>query len=262
MKRLVQSKMGKKLWQLSKDVLTVLLLVAAYFWSQQRQNDRICQGTLVSIFNSAENHFLESSDIRQAIDPEGNSLVTLHRNATISLQDIERRVDKLTYVKKSQAWKDLAGYVHIDVELHRPVARILRPHGDLYISSNNHIMPMSDKFTARVITISGEGAQKIIHAPDNEKEQVQELTHYIHEIASNPVWRSLIAHIEVDTDFNVWLYPTVGNEVIELGNIQNYAQKMEKLEIYYKKIIPAKGWNTYGKVILKFNNQIICEKKS
>jgi cell division protein FtsQ len=35
--------------------------------------------------------------------------------------------------------------------------------------------------------------------------------------------------------------------------------KFKKIKIFYKEILPAKGWDTYRKVSVKYRNQIICE---
>ena len=38
--------------------------------------------------------------------------------------------------------------------------------------------------------------------------------------------------------------------------------KFKKLELFYKNILPTKGWNYYESVNLKFKNQIVCTKSS
>ena len=50
-----------------------------------------------------------------------------------------------------------------------------------------------------------------------------------------------------------------GNQEILFGKIEDFVGKFQKLQTFYKKIIPAKGWNMYKKINLKFENQIICD---
>jgi cell division protein FtsQ len=57
----------------------------------------------------------------------------------------------------------------------------------------------------------------------------------------------------------VKLYPQIGQEVFELGKPEELPVKLKKMKIYYKTILPLKGFNRYKTVNLKFKDQIICE---
>ena len=54
--------------------------------------------------------------------------------------------------------------------------------------------------------------------------------------------------------------PQFSKQKIIFGYPDNLDEKFEKINIFYKKIVPAKGWNTYRTVNVKFKNQIICDK--
>jgi cell division protein FtsQ len=55
------------------------------------------------------------------------------------------------------------------------------------------------------------------------------------------------------------MYPQVGKQYIEFGKAEQIEEKFSKLTIFYQKILPFKGWNTYKRVNLKYFNQIVCE---
>ena len=40
---------------------------------------------------------------------------------------------------------------------------------------------------------------------------------------------------------------------------EDYVDKLKRLKIFYKQILPSKGWNSYEKVSVKYKNQIVCE---
>ena len=262
MKRLITSRLGQQLMRAFKDAVTVLLLVSAFVWSHLRQSERICKKVDVRISNEAENHFLEERDVAQAIASERNNLISLRRDDSISLYHIEQRVNSLTYVRNAQTWKDLAGTLHIDIDLHKPIARLLHPSGDMYLCPQGKVLPLSNKYTARVITVSGAGVQQLLQPKEEYMEQSTKIIQLLADINANPAWKSIVSHIDINPHFQLQRYPAVGNEIIEFGTADNHAAKLSKLEHYYSRIIPAKGWEAYSKVILKFNGQIICEKKS
>jgi cell division protein FtsQ len=57
----------------------------------------------------------------------------------------------------------------------------------------------------------------------------------------------------------VTLYPQMGKQIIEFGMATDIESKFRKLKIFYKKILPVKGWNRYSKISLAYQDQIICE---
>jgi cell division protein FtsQ len=63
----------------------------------------------------------------------------------------------------------------------------------------------------------------------------------------------------VANDGGIILVPTFGNTNIDFGLAMNIETKFKKLAIFYKQIIPNRGWNTYRWVRLKYKNQLICD---
>ena len=82
------------------------------------------------------------------------------------------------------------------------------------------------------------------------------LIHYINE---HPFWKSQIAEMYVNKKGEVTFYTQISKQRVEFGKPENIEAKFKKLKIFYKEILPAKGWNNYEKVSLKYNNQIVCE---
>ena len=78
-------------------------------------------------------------------------------------------------------------------------------------------------------------------------------------IENDKFWKAQIAHIFIKKDGEIEMYPQVTKQVVEFGHPEDLERKFSKLMTFYKEILPKKGWNTYDRVNLKFENQIICE---
>ena len=63
----------------------------------------------------------------------------------------------------------------------------------------------------------------------------------------------------MNKDGEMILYPQVTRQYVQFGTIDDWERKMAKLKIFYDRILPFKGWNSYTRVNLKYDNQIICE---
>jgi cell division protein FtsQ len=55
------------------------------------------------------------------------------------------------------------------------------------------------------------------------------------------------------------MYQQVGKQVIEFGEAKDIEEKFKKINLFYEEILPAKGWNTYSRVNVKYKGQIVCE---
>jgi cell division protein FtsQ len=54
----------------------------------------------------------------------------------------------------------------------------------------------------------------------------------------------------------------VGSHVLALGSIEDYDKKMFTLKQFYFKALPKLGWNTYKQISVKYNNQVVCKRRT
>jgi len=76
----------------------------------------------------------------------------------------------------------------------------------------------------------------------------------------NPEYAALIDQIHAETDGDIMMVPKVGNHVIDLGSADNLDTKFANLLTFYRKGMPRAGWDTYSKLSLKFDGQVVCTK--
>ena len=89
-------------------------------------------------------------------------------------------------------------------ELSRPIARIVRNDGpDGYIAEDGTIMPVSEKFTARVILSADLCAQILKQNNMNEKEETQKILELINEIREDEFWNAQIAQLDIDSKVRI-----------------------------------------------------------
>ena len=112
------------------------------------------------------------------------------------------------------------------------------------------MFPINDNHTENVLIITG----KFILTNSKAKKLIT-------LINNNDFWRSQITQIHFIDEEEVYLITRVGDQLIEFGDLNNQEDKLNNLNIFYKKVMPVEGWQKYSKVSLKFNNQIVCTKK-
>jgi cell division protein FtsQ len=238
-------------------IVVVLLFIA---FTERRQGAVAIKDISVKLENVNENHFMDEADVAELMQLSSENL----KGASVekvNLKSIEKKIKQDPFIHDAELYSDLKGNVVARVELRRPIARIVRNDGpDGYIAEDGTLMPVSDKFTSRVVLISGAYARKLLLQDNvNETEDGKALMELISDIRKDDFWSAQIAQLEIDSKCKITIYPQVGDEQIEFGKPDNREVKFKKLMIYYKEILPRVGWNKYDRVNLEYEGQIVTE---
>jgi len=247
----------KRELKIGAAILVVLVVIA---FTERRQGTIAIKDITIKIENTQENHFLEEEDITSLmkLNQEGVKGASLEE---VNLRDIEKKIKMNPFIKDAQLYSDLKGNVVVKAEVRRPIARMVRNDGpDGYIAEDGTIMPVSDKFTSRVILISGGYVRQLLKQTNvSETESGVQLMNLINTIREDEFWSAQIAQLDIDSKANIDLYSQVGDERIEFGQPDNVDTKLSKLMIFYKEILPRVGWNKYSRVNVMYEGQIIAE---
>jgi cell division protein FtsQ len=243
-----------------KIIIAVLIVCGIIAFAERHQSSASIRDITIKMVNVNENHFLDESDIVNLMQLNKETLkgATLDR---VNLKDVEKKIKSEPFIKDAQLYSDLKGNLVVKTELRRPIARLVRNDGpDGYIAEDGTVMPVSDKFTARVVLMSGSYVNQLLKQNNvNDTEDGKNLIALLNVIRENDFWAAQIAQLDIDSKARITLFPQVGDEKIEFGKPENIEVKLKKLMIFYKEILPRMGWNKYGRVNLEYEGQIVAE---
>ncbi len=243
-----------------KIVAALLVVLVFIAFTERKHEEFAIRDVVVKIENGVDNHFLDESDVLglMRVDVEN---IRGAKTSDINLKAIEAKIKKDPFIKQADLYTDLKGNLIASIALRRPIARIIRADGpDGYIAEDGTVMPVSEKFTARVLLISGAYTRKILEQSNiNSTEEGAELLKLIRVLKEDDFWSAQIAQMDIDAKGRLTLFPQVGDERIEFGRTDNQSAKLKKLKIYYKEIVPKAGWNKYKRVSLQYDGQIVAE---
>ena len=225
------------------------LVVAVWKFASQAE-DRICEGVNVEILDSIADGFITESYIRSLltrnnISPEGM------RISEINLEQIEELMLGESHIESANCFYNAAGVLCIKVVPQRPVLHVISQNGDdYYLSSTGLTMPTAS-FNVNLCVATGRISKQFA------SERLLEMALFIHD---NLFWREQIEQIHVLSPERIELYPRVGQHVIELGSIDGFQEKLDRLRIFYRKGLERVGWNKYSTISLAYDGQIVCTK--
>jgi cell division protein FtsQ len=219
----------------------------------------LCNRIDVVISDTVQNKFVTDADIRTMLRSEGLKLQG-YPLKEINTRELERLLEKNPYIRGAEVSTDVTGRMEIDLEQSVPLVRIM-PEGreGFYLDTEGKVLPLSKKFVPYVLLVSG-----YINTSDmgeSAEGQIGEIYDFCSYLVNHPLWRDQIVQIYVNRKGEYELIPRVGAHQILMGSLDQWENKLEKLELLYQQGLSTYGWNNYNTINLKYTNQIICTKR-
>jgi cell division protein FtsQ len=249
-------------FSIRQEIRIALGLILVFFliaFSERKQGGVLCTNVVVELENIHDNHFMDEEDVSRLVERSTPLLKGTAINR-LDLRAIEKTLLLDRHISDAELYGDHKGNLIVRVELRRPVARIVQDDApDAYVAEDGVIMGISDKFSSRVMILSGKGMKPMVEAGDLTKTETgHKLKAMIEYILEDSFWAAQVAQMDLNARGEITIYPQVTGQIVEFGTPDNYEDKLRKLMVFYKDILPQKGWTRYEKVNLTYDGQIIA----
>jgi cell division protein FtsQ len=233
-------------------VVAAYLVIAVTHFNLQ-PNERCCKEIEVIIKDTSDVDLVTKSGVIQMLKKRGIQLVG-KRMDEINTQSLEKEACRYPLVRDVECYKTLGGKIRIEVTQRIPILHVMNQYGeDFYLDNIGHIINSIPSVMAYRPIVTGCADRWYT-------------TNFLYKLGVyiyyNDFWRSAIQQINVLPGHNLELVPRIGNHIVYLGGINHYAEKLNRLFIFYQQGLNKVGWNKYSRISLEFNNQIICTKKA
>ena len=243
-----------------KWVVSLLGLCALIAFAERKHGDMVCKDIVVQLDNVVDNHFLSEAEALNMV-VSGQPQLRGKSFSEINLKEIESKLIYNKHVKDAELFSDLKGNLVVNVELRRPIARLVQEDGpDAYIAEDGTVMPVSDDFASRVLIISGNYVRTILDSENlNNFDEGKQLMAMIEFINKDEFWRAQASQLDISSKGKVFIIPQVTSQIVEFGQPIDIENKFAKLKVFYKKILPQMGWTKYSRVSLEYEGQVVAE---
>jgi len=240
--------------------LSLLLLVAFLTTAMWSKGSETHQDVKVEIEpTSAGDLLITPGEVRSIL----NAYLKKHGKESWSdlpVAEMEELVNRHPLVQRADVYVDALDRLQVRVEQPEPLVRVIDQRGaNYYISKEGRKIPLSRHFTPRVPVVTGD-------IPMFEDSLLHKRGHILAEIfaMANMIEKDefllpLVEQIHVEKDV-ISLVPKLGKFRVIMGSSHGFENKVERLRIFYNEILPAKGWDTYAAVDLRYKGQIIGKR--
>ena len=237
-------------------IITGIILVVGYvtfaIWSfSSIDRGVVCRNLEINLLDKEKNQLISQSEIAGLL--EGKNLNPIGKTyKRIKTESIEKELLRNPMIKSVECYKTPSGIIYLNVQQRIP-RFIISGKENFYVDADKKIFPVSLNNAVYVPVVSGRVTKTFV---------TEHLFDFVDYIANNIFWDAQIEQIYVREHQKIELIPRVGHAVIILGQLDNYAEKLDNLYYLYKKGFNIMGWNHYKVIDLQYKNQIVCKRNT
>ena len=243
MKRLIQN-----------IILLILaaLLIAGVMWARSRKADEVCQRVTVQIVNKDSTAFVTEQGVQTELAQSGIKVIGKPM-WQINAARIEEVLGHSEYLENVECVKATDGELIIRASQLVPVMRVFENDGSsYYVNAAGKRMNATAIYHSDVPVVQGHFTKQF------PPTRLLPLVKYVEE---DSLLRTLVTMYSMRDSNNIFLVPSIYGHVVNMGGVNGFEQKFEKLKLFYREVMPAKGWETYDTISVKWNHQVVATRR-
>ena len=233
-------------------LLLTALLLAGIFWARHKAKDELCQRVDVVIVNDDSTTFVTKKGVLAELASAGIKMEG-RPMWQIDASYVEQELRRSDYLEDVQCVKGKDGVVIIRATQLVPVFRVFTNESEsYYVNATGKRMLAKASFYADVPVVKGEFTSQF---------PCTRLLPMVKYVEQDSLLRSIVSMYVVRDSDNIFFVPSIYGHVVNMGSVDGFERKFEKLKLFYQKVLPAKGWETYDTISVKWDHQVVATKR-
>ena len=226
-------------------LINIIIVGGIIFFNLKNTSDKLIFNEKNIQFSS--NNFINNDSIKINLLDNYKSLDSL--NADIeTVYEIEQIISRIPFIKKANVYLTVNSDLIIQVQEKKPVLNLY--NSDYLLSENGQLIPKIDSLNIDLISFFGEIDSTIYTNLSNLSKM----------IIKDDFLKDHIKYIYSDS-LSFYLSVNRFNYNIELGSLENISEKLNNYKVFIASIMDDEILNKYSHLNLKFNKQVIAQKK-
>lgn len=222
-------------------------------WANREAEQRKCTGVIVKIIGSKNKTVVERTKRGIEMDlakyPEPIKGVPVNKVNTLK---IEKYLSSMSNFESVNCMINSDNHLLVEAKPLEPVMRIFDSDRSYYINREGKRIEARAEFFTDVPVVFGKF---------NDTFTPKEVLPLVNYIESDRQLANLTAMIEARNSRNLIIVPRIKGHVINFGDTTRLKEKAENLFLFYRKVMPHKGWETYDTISVKFRGQVVATRR-
>ncbi len=234
-------------WNYIKMIALLSLVIFLFAFATVRNESRKVSKVDIS-FVGKNNLFITHETVSKLLIQNQQSVKKLAKE-TLDLNQLEKSLNSNPMIKSAEVYVSVNGTLKADVEQKMPIARVSTAES-YYIDDDGLYMPLSKNYTARVPIVTG-------YVKKNDLKNVFTVAN---KVKKDDFLMKNVIEIHQNSNKTICLKLRQCDFLVQLGNLNFLDKKINNLKAFYQKGLKEKTLNSYTKVNLQFDNQVVCTK--
>lgn len=247
--------MFKKLVMPLAVVAMSAYLVVALSFTSRNAAEQPCAGLHIVVRDSTKHPFVSAVELGREL---GNlpERITGMRLADVNTDSIEQIFEQIDKIEKVRVVTLTDGYILVDVDPMEPVARVFPKSGrSYYINRSGKRIVASPRYHIDVPIIQGR------FNDSDTSFTAMHILPLLDWLDEHPGWSSLVSAIKADSPSDIIIVPMIRGHVVNLGSPDAFDSKFARLKRFYEEVMPARGWDMYDTISLKWGGQAVATRR-
>lgn len=227
------------------------LLLWGIFWARGKAADELCQRVEVTIDNADSTQFVTPQGVIAELAKLGFKVVGKPM-WQIDASRIEQALLRSEYLEKAECVKATGGVLMIRASQLVPVLRVFDGDQSYYVNRHGKRMVATASYHADVPVVQGHFTLQY---------PATRLLPMVEYVESDSLLRSLVTMYTMRDSDNIFITPAIHGHVVNMGSATDYEAKFRKLMLFYRKVMPAKGWDNYDTISVKWDHQVVATRR-
>lgn len=227
-------------------------IVAGILWAHGKYSGEVCNAVEVEVINADSTSFVTPQGVLNDLKSQGIVIVG-KRMKNINASDIEEALTLSPYLENADVVKCQDGRVLIRVSQLLPVVRVFDGADSYYANRAGKRMAATINYHCDVPVVQGHFTRKY---------PVTRIVPLIDYVEQDSLLKSLVTMYCVHDTNNIILVPEFSGHVINIGSADGFENKFAKLKLFYREVMPKRGWNTFDTISVKWNHQIVATRRA
>ena len=227
-------------------------LVTGILWAKDKSRGEKCTGIEVQVINADSTSFVTPQGVLNDLKGQGIKLVG-KRMGDINASEIEEALRLSPYLENADIVKCQDGKILIRVSQLVPVFRVFDGGSSYYVNRAGKHMSATNYYHSDVPVVQGHFTRKF---PPTH------LLPLIDYVENDSLLHSLVTMYIVRDTNNIILVPSISGHVVNIGNVSGLDNKFAKLKLFYREVMPQRGWNTFDTISVKWNHQVVATRRT
>lgn len=263
-----------KILKISLWVLLAVVVIGGLIFAKISHQQKVCKSLQITIDYNDSEVFLSEDEVKSYLIKKNDSIVG-KTISEINENLIESTLNDNPYVYSAEVFVGFNADVNINLIQRKPLVRIFnKQNQQFYLDDKGVKMPVKQGVPARVVVANGNISSVYTPFISSVSSQRSDTSNLIKDtvlfsvfkiaeyLSHNEFFKAQIEEIFVNEQKEIELFTKLGDQTILFGGIDNMEDKFSKLKVLYKEGFNKTGWDKYSIINLKYNNQVVCTKRS